>query len=92
MGDTFVTAAILVRQAEAAVGFDRLLELTRQPALLRRVPFGKHRSQLWSEVPPNCLDWAAWQDWDNSDLAHTIRFAREGRFLPLPGSTQGVSA
>ena len=39
MGDALVTAALLVRESKAAGGIERLLELTRQPALLRRVPF-----------------------------------------------------
>ena len=84
MGDALATAALLVRETETAGSVDRLLELTRRPALLRRVPFGKHRGRLWSEVPPDYLDWATRQDWDDPDLAHTIRSAREGRFLPPP--------
>ena len=66
MGDALVTAALLVRESKAAGGIERLLELTRQPALLRRVPFGKHRGQLWSKVPPDYLDWAARQEWGQS--------------------------
>ena len=85
MGDAITTAALLVRQVETAGSIQRLLELSRQPALQRRVPFGKYGGCLWSEVPPDYLDWAARQDWDDPDLAHTIRSAREGRFLPDPG-------
>ena len=84
MGDALTTAALLVRETETAGSVDRLLELTRRPALLRRVPFGRHRGELWSEVPTDYLDWAARQDWEDLDLAHTIRSAREGRFLPPP--------
>ena len=84
MGDALATAALLVREIETAGSVDRLLELTRQPALLRRVPFGRHRGQLWNEVPPDYLDWAARQSWDNPNIAHTIQAAREGRFLPPP--------
>ena len=84
MGDAIATAALLVRQVETAGSIQHLLELSRQPALQRRVPFGKHRGRLWSEVPPDYLDWDARQDWDDPHLAHTIRSAREGRFLPPP--------
>ena len=84
LGDAIATAALLVRQVETAGSVKRLLELSRQPALQRRVPFGKHRGRLWSEVPPDYLDWAARQDWDDPDLAHTIRAARKGHFLPPP--------
>ena len=91
MGDALVTAALLVREAETAGGIEHLRALTLQPALLSRVPFGKHRGQLWREVPPDYLDWAARQDWDNPDLVHTIRAALRGHFASHPRSTQGAS-
>ena len=64
---------------------------TRQPALLLRVPFGKHRGRFWSEIPHDYLDWAARQNRDDRDLAHTIRSARKGRFLP-PIKALGLAA
>ena len=85
MGDALTTAALLVRQVETAGSVDRLLDLTRQPALLSRASFGKHRGLLWSEVPMDYLNWAVQQSWDDPDVAHTIRSAREGRFPPLSG-------
>ena len=84
LGDARATAVLLAHQLETAGSIDRLLELTRQPALLLRVPFGKHRGRFWSEIPHDYLDWAARQNWDDGDLTHTIRSARKGRFLPPP--------
>ena len=59
---------------------ERLLEISR-------VPFGKHRGQLWNEVHPKDPDRAARQspvDPDIAHIAHTIRAARRDRPLPLP--------
>ena len=84
MGDALTTAALLVREVEAAGSVERVRELSGKPALLRRVPFGKHRGQLWKEVPPDYLDWAARQSWDDRDIAHTIDAALRGHFLPPP--------
>ena len=43
---------------------ERLLELTETPALLKTVPFGKHKGgQLWKDVPRDYLQWA-----DNTDM------------------------
>ena len=84
MGDALTTAALLVREVETAGGIDHVKELSGRPALLRRVPFGKHRGRLWSDVPPDYLDWAVRQTWDDPDLAHTIDSARRGQFLPPP--------
>ena len=92
MGDALVTAALLVREAETAGGIEQLLGLTRQPELLCRVPFGKHRGQPWSEVSQDYLVGAARQDRDNPDLDHTIQASLRGRFVPLSCSTQGASS
>ncbi len=91
-GDALVTAALLVREAETAGGIEQLLGLTRQPELLCRVPFGKHRGQPWSEVSQDYLVGAARQDRDNPDLDHTIQASLRGRFVPLSCLTQGASS
>ena len=92
MGDALVTAALLVREAETAGGIEPLLELTRQPELLCRVSFGKHRGQPWSEVSQDYLVGTARQDRDNPDLDHTIQASLRGRLVPLSCSTQGASS
>jgi exodeoxyribonuclease X len=54
--DAMVTAHILARLlAERTV--DELLALTMTPVLLRKVDFGKHHGQLWTEVPTDYLFW-----------------------------------
>ena len=84
MSDALVTAALLVRQAETAGSIRRLLELTDEPALLARIPLGKHCGSLFCDLPPDYLSWAARQTWDDPDIAHTIRAAVRGRFAPAP--------
>lgn len=50
-----------------------LIWLSGQPILLKKVRFGKHREQLWSEVPRDYLQWCLRQDMD-SDIHFTCRF------------------
>ena len=51
-----MTAHILARLlAERAV--DELVELSKAPVLLRKVSFGKHYGESWSDVPTDYLDW-----------------------------------
>ena len=51
-----VTAHVLARLlAERTV--DDLIALTITPVLLRKVDFGKHHGQLWTEVPVDYLYW-----------------------------------
>jgi exodeoxyribonuclease X len=54
--DTHVNAALLVRML-AKYPVEKLIEISREPLLLPRVPIGKHRGMKFSEVP---LDWLQW--------------------------------
>jgi exodeoxyribonuclease X len=54
--DTHVNAALLVRML-AKYPIEKLIEISREPLLLPRVPIGKHRGLKFSEVP---LDWLQW--------------------------------
>ena len=49
-----------------------LVELCKQPVLLRTVRFGKHRGDLWKDVPRSYLSWIVNQDFDR-DVIHTAR-------------------
>lgn len=69
--DCKVTARILMRCLERA-SVEELIEWSSEPALLPRIPFGKHRGSKWSEVPFGYLSWASRQDFDE-DVAHCIR-------------------
>ena len=52
---------------------DRLVSLTVEPVLLKKVRFGKHSGQEWSEVPTTYLNWILGQDFDE-DVRHTADY------------------
>ena len=63
LGDAQVTAQLLRLQLALVDGsVDRLLELTETPALLKTVPFGKHKGEAWKDVPRDYLEWAVTTD------------------------------
>lgn len=51
---------------------EHLIWLTQQPILLTTCRFGKHRGQLWSEVPVDYLQWCLRQDMD-ADVKFTCK-------------------
>lgn len=58
--DAWVTAHLLIELlAEASV--EQMIEWTRQPRRLDRIPFGKHRGRPWAEPPDDYLRWMAAQ-------------------------------
>ena len=63
--DTYVTAHLLARCInEGRASIDDMLRWSSGPALLPRIPFGKHRGSRWEDVPIDYLDWVA----NKSDL------------------------
>ena len=72
--DAWVTAKLLERCMDNfGHGIDELIELTKKPLLLTKVRFGKHRDELWSDVPKSYLRWILSQDFDN-DVKNTAEF------------------
>ena len=63
--DAYVTAFLLahcINDGRASV--DEMVRWSDGPALLPRIPFGKHRGSRWEDVPVDYLDWVA----NKSDL------------------------
>ncbi|MFZ1346709.1 MAG: exonuclease domain-containing protein, partial [Tabrizicola sp.] len=54
--DAYVTAHVLI-QLLRAITIDEMLRISAQPALLRRIGFGKHRGMLFSDAPVDYLRW-----------------------------------
>lgn len=49
-----------------------LADLTQQPVLLTKCRFGKHRDELWENIPTSYMNWVLTQDFDR-DTLHTCR-------------------
>ncbi len=63
--DSYVCAALMARILERdAATFDQMVKWSSGPALLPRVPFGKHKGQRWEDVPTGYLSWVV----EKSDL------------------------
>jgi exodeoxyribonuclease X len=70
--DAWVTAHVLLRMLEERTVAE-LVALTKAPILLRKVYFGKHVGQLWSEVPRDYLRWILSKSDFDRDVMHTAR-------------------
>lgn len=49
-----------------------MIRISRQPVLIARIPFGKHKGQLFRDVPVDYLEWLATTDLDE-DLDFTVK-------------------
>lgn len=76
--DARVTAHLLVRMLGVATVED-LVAWSAEPALLPRVPMGKHRGKRWGDVPDGYLDWVIRDIKDNEDVAHCAAREQERR-------------
>lgn len=70
--DSYLTASFFPRLAEKA-SIEKMKEITESPLLLHRVGFGKHKDELWSEVPKGYLKWIVGQSDFDEDVLHTAR-------------------
>ncbi len=76
--DSAVTAA-LVRHMLKSNTAEELVELTKKPVLLQKVRFGKHKGELWKNVPFGYLKWCSNQQDINEDVRHTaFHYMRRG--------------
>lgn len=86
--DTWVTAHILLELLQEA-SVERLIEITENPVLLRKVDFGEHAGKLWSEVPEKYLHWILHtsnmpSDPKKEDVVFTARQEVKRRSSPAP--------
>ncbi len=75
--DAYVTAFTLRALLELAPVED-LIKWSSEPALLRRVPFGKNRGALWTEIDDGLLWWVLDKDF-GEDILFTARKEIERR-------------
>lgn len=53
---------------------DRMLRISKQPTLLRRIGFGKHAGCAFADIPKDYLQWLGKQTDLNQDLIYTIKY------------------
>ena len=69
--DAYITAHLLARMLEK-MNVPEMISLSAEPALLPRMPFGKHAKKPIEEVPDDYLEWCLRQDMD-ANIKHTAR-------------------
>lgn len=76
--DAEVTQQILVKLLEKA-SLQQLIEWTKEPAMLPRIPFGMHFGKAWSDVPADYLQWILKQKDMREDVVHCAKKELERR-------------
>ena len=61
-------------EADAAA---HMLKISKEPVLVARMPFGKHKGQKMDQVPIDYLEWLKKTDIDE-DLAYTVQYYLKG--------------
>lgn len=75
--DAAITATLLCDMLKDYT-VTELVEMSKKPAILRKVRFGEHFGKLWSEIPEGYLSWIVGKDFDE-DTLHTARHEIESR-------------
>jgi exodeoxyribonuclease X len=78
LGDILVLEAVFQRIFDKFISnglsdpVDEMIKISSNPILIARMPFGKHRGQLFSEIPPDYLEWLLTTDLDE-DMEYTVK-------------------
>jgi len=51
---------------------DKMIEVTKNPVLLARMPYGKHKGMKFEEIPVDDLQWLSETEFDE-DMAYTVK-------------------
>jgi exodeoxyribonuclease X len=79
LGDILVLEALFKRihaKVTQEFGVDaigKMIELTNNPILLPRMPFGKHKGVKFEKIPVDYLQWLSGTDLDE-DMAFTVKY------------------
>jgi exodeoxyribonuclease X len=70
--DAYTTAHIFARmlKAEGENRLKRLLQWSREPGMLPKITFGKHKGSQWSDVPVDYLRWLV----DKSEMDEDVKY------------------
>ena len=78
LGDILVLEALFNRIHAKAMdkygvyAIDKMIEVTKNPVLLARMPYGKHKGMKFEEIPIDYLQWLSETDLDE-DMAYTVK-------------------
>ena len=78
LGDIMVLEAVFKRIYDKFVAdglkdpTQEMINISNNPVLIPRMPFGKHKGMLFSEVPQDYLQWLLRTELDE-DMAFTVR-------------------
>lgn len=78
LGDILVLEALFNRIHSKAMkkygvyAIDKMIEITTNPVLLARMPYGKHKGMKFEEIPVDYLEWLSGTDLDE-DMAYTVK-------------------
>jgi DNA polymerase III epsilon subunit-like protein len=50
-----------------------MIHISRNPVLIARMPYGKHKGMLFSEVPRDYLEWLSGTDLEE-DMAYSVKY------------------
>lgn len=89
--DAWVTAHLLIDLLKEA-SVEQMLEWTREPRRLDRIPFGKHRGRAWAEAPEDYLRWMAGQGDMDADVVAAARRELARRAGDVTGGATGPLA
>lgn len=76
--DAWVTAHLLIDLLKEAT-VEQMIQWTREPRRLDRIPFGKHRGSRWADAPADYLRWMAGQGDMDADVVAVARQELERR-------------
>lgn len=73
--DVLVTRAIYL-ELRKIFSIERMIDITKNPVLLPKVPFGKHAGKTWDQVDYGYLKWATGPSGptDNEDFVYTASY------------------
>lgn len=69
--DTAVTAAILCDMLKDYT-VTELVEMTKKPAILKKIRFGEHFGKTWPEIPDSYLGWMTRKGGFDENTTHTV--------------------
>jgi exodeoxyribonuclease X len=78
LGDILVLEALFRRIYDRFVAdglndpAQEMIRISNNPVLIPRMPFGKHKDELFSEIPADYLQWLSTTDLDE-DMAYTVQ-------------------